>query len=124
MVFSMSSESGSKFVWAWSMNEALIPSTERVYQGLTMACRHNERFLRFRKEVTFEQSSSAKLRMAEKPVKEKAAPVAPAVAPVVLGAGTAVLFKSGLSAVIESTEDMPSEMALDFEAEAGKQQQQ
>ena len=47
--------------------------------------------------------------MAEKTVKEKAAPVAPAVAPVVLGVGAAV--KNGLSAVIESIEDIPSEMA-------------
>ena len=42
-------------------------------------------------------------------VKEKAAPVAPAVAPVVLGVGAAV--KKGESAVIESSEDIPSEMA-------------
>ena len=44
-----------------------------------------------------------------KTVKEKAAPVAPAVAPVVLGVGAAV--KKGESAVIESSEDIPSEMA-------------
>ena len=44
-------------------------------------------------------------------VKEKAAPVAPAVAPVVLGVGTAVLFKSGLSAVIKCIEDMPSDQS-------------
>ena len=47
--------------------------------------------------------------MAAKTVKEKAAPVAPAVAPVVLGVGAAV--KKGESAVIESSEDIPSEMA-------------
>ena len=47
--------------------------------------------------------------MAEKPVKEKAAPVAPASALVVLGVGAAA--KNGLSAVIESIEDIPSEMA-------------
>ena len=51
----------------------------------------------------------AKLRMAEKPVKEKAAPVAPAIALVVLGVGAAA--KNGLSAVIESIEGMPFEMA-------------
>ena len=47
--------------------------------------------------------------MAEKTVKEKAALVAPAIAPVVPGVGTAV--KNGLSAVIESIEDIPSKMA-------------
>ena len=39
------------------MNEALIQSTERIYQGLTVARRHMK--VRFRKEVTFEQSPSA-----------------------------------------------------------------
>ena len=65
MIFSMSSESGSKYKITWSMNEALIQSTERIYQGLTVARRHMK--VRFRKEVTFEQSPSAKLRRAENP---------------------------------------------------------
>ena len=49
--------------------------------------------------------------MAAKTVKEKVAPVAPAVAPVVFGVGTTVLFKSGLSAVIKCIEDMPSDQS-------------
>ena len=56
--------------------------------------------------------------MAAKTVKEKAAPVAPAVAPVVLGVGAAV--KKGESAVIESSEDIPSEMARSSSSSIGE----